>query len=85
MKPHFCLFSLPGLFLALALGWMPLVVRAAGPANSAADRERQLIQVIQSDAPKAQKAITCKRLAIYGSEQAVPVLAPLLADPELAS
>jgi HEAT repeat protein len=85
MKPHFCLFSFSGLFLALALGCMPLVVRAAGPVDSAADRERQLIQVLQSDAPKAQKAITCKRLAIYGSEQAVPVLAPLLADPELAS
>jgi HEAT repeat protein len=44
-----------------------------------------LIAVLKSDAPKAEKAITCKQLAICGTEQSVPVLAPLLADEELAS
>ena len=48
-------------------------------------KQRDLIAVLQSDAPKGEKAITCKRLAIYGTEQSVPVLAPLLADKELAS
>lgn len=48
-------------------------------------KEADLIAVLQSDAPKADKAITCKKLAVWGSEQAVPALAPLLADPELAS
>ena len=33
----------------------------------------------------AEKAITCKRLAIYGTQEAVPALAPLLANEELAS
>jgi HEAT repeat protein len=41
--------------------------------------------VLQSDAGKGDKAITCKRLAIYGTEKSVPVVAPLLADKELAS
>jgi len=48
-------------------------------------KQRDLIAVLQSDAPKSEKAITCKKLAIYGTEQSVPALAPLLADKELAS
>ena len=48
-------------------------------------KQRDLIAVLQSDAPKSEKAITCKKLAIYGNEQSVPALAPLLADKELAS
>ena len=36
-------------------------------------------------APKAEKAITCKKLAIYGSADAVAALKPLVADKELAS
>jgi HEAT repeat protein len=48
-------------------------------------KESDLIRVLESDAAKAEKAITCKRLAIYGSEKCVPVVAPLLADKELAS
>ena len=58
---------------------------AAAPQKSSAERERELIQVLQSDAPKSEKAITCKFLAIYGGKAAVPVVAPLLADAELSS
>ncbi len=54
-------------------------------AHAAEEQQRQLIDVLQSNAPPAQKAITCKRLAVYGTGEAVPALAPLLADPELAS
>ena len=36
-------------------------------------------------APPAEKALACKQLAIYGAKDAVPALAPLLSDPELAS
>jgi len=54
-----------------------------GPAVNM--KQRDLIAVLQSDAPKGEKAIACKRLAIYGTEQSVPSLAPLLADKELAS
>ena len=59
---------------------------ATGQDRAAADaKQRELIGLLKSDAPKADKAIACKRLAIYGTEDAVPVLAPLLADKELAS
>lgn len=58
---------------------------AADSPDSPADKQRALIHVLESDAPAAEKAITCKRLAIYGTADAVPALAPLLADPQLAS
>lgn len=44
-----------------------------------------MIDVLNSDVPKAEKAITCKRLAVYGSKEAVPALAALLPDGELTS
>ncbi|MCX5648959.1 MAG: HEAT repeat domain-containing protein [Planctomycetota bacterium] len=47
--------------------------------------ESKLIAVLTSDAPPQDKAITCKQLAIYGSKAAVPALAALLPDKELAS
>src|ERR1700685_1107887 len=48
-------------------------------------RERDLIAVLRSDAPKAKKADACKDLAVYGSRACVPELARLLADEQLAS
>jgi HEAT repeat protein len=58
----------------------------AGPsASSQQQQERALIQALRSDAPPDQKAITCKKLAIYGTDAAVPALAPLLADERFAS
>jgi HEAT repeat protein len=68
-----------------------LIIVAMSAGTIAQDRQaadvkqRDLISVLQSDAPKSEKAITCKKLAIYGTEQSVPILAPLLADKELAS
>ncbi len=59
---------------------------ALGQDQAAAKaKERELIAVLKSDVPKADKAIPCKQLAIYGTDEAVPALAPLLADPELSS
>lgn len=76
-------------------GWVALLAlllaprpAAAGPiedAETLAAKQRELIHVLQSDAPPQEKAITCKRLVIYGTAEAVPALAPLLADPHLAS
>jgi HEAT repeat protein len=57
----------------------------AGNGNTAQDKQRKLIGVLRSNAPPQEKAITCKLLAIYGTEEAVPVLAPLLSDESLAS
>jgi len=68
-----------------------LMTVVAGAVTAAQDRaaadakQRELIAVLQSDAPKADKAIACKQLTICGTEAAVPALAPLLADMELAS
>ena len=56
------------------------------PAVAGADdSETKLIGVLTSEAPSQEKAITCKKLAIFGSKAAVPALAPLLADKDLAS
>lgn len=49
------------------------------------EKEQKYIAVLRSDAPPAEKAITCKHLARCGSKEAVPALAPLLSDPQLAS
>jgi HEAT repeat protein len=68
-----------------------LIIVTASAGTVAQDRpaadvkQNNLIAMLQSDAPKSEKAITCKQLSIYGTEQSVPVLAPLLADKELAS
>lgn len=47
--------------------------------------EKDLIAVLSTDSPLADKAIACKRLAIYGSEECVASVAPLLADEKLSS
>src|SRR5688500_2553355 len=52
---------------------------------AAAEKERELIAIIKSDKPAAEKAIPCKHLAIYGSKEAVPALAALLPDKDLSS
>jgi HEAT repeat protein len=48
-------------------------------------KEADLIAVLHSNGPKANKADACKDLAVYGSSAAVPELAKLLADEQLAS
>ena len=73
------------LCLTAALLMATIMGTLVNRAPAADEQERQLIDILQSDAPKAQKAITCKRLAVYGTQDAVPALAPLLTDPELAS
>jgi len=66
-------------------GFLTLLLATALAAVTAAESPRKLIDILKSNAPPAEKAITCKRLAIYGDKDAVPALAPLLADPQLAS
>ena len=55
-------------------------LKATSPKN-----EQELIAILRSDAPEAEKALACKHLAVYGSSEAVPELAKLLADEQLAS
>ena len=72
------------LALVLAAG-SARAAAAAESQSSSAEKERELIRVLQSNVPPAEKAIPCKQLAIYGTKDAVPALAPLLSDPQLAS
>ena len=51
----------------------------------AADKQGPLIATLKSDSPPGEKAIACKQLAIYGDKEAVPALAPLLLNKDLAS
>ena len=83
--PHFALLASCASVLSLVLTASPARAAAAEAQDSPATKERALISVLQSSAPQAEKAITCKKLAIYGTKAAVPALAPLLADPELTS
>ncbi|NMD34444.1 MAG: hypothetical protein GYA73_01050, partial [Planctomycetes bacterium] len=62
-----------------------LTLWAAAPAQAAEENEGRLIAILRSDAPRAEKAITCKRLVLYGTKEAVPALAALLPDAELTS
>jgi len=54
-------------------------------SDSSREKERQPIAIIQSTAPPQDKAIPCKQLAVYGTKDAVPALAALLSNDELAS
>ena len=81
----------PTPILTWAFTALSLFIAWSGPAcagetaSSAPEQERALIQVLQSDAPPGQKALACKKLAIYGTDKAVPALATLLADERFAS
>jgi len=55
----------------------------AAPAPT--EKEAKLIELISSSAPKGERAVACKKLAIYGTDAAVPALAELLCDADLAS
>lgn len=55
------------------------------PAAEPSAKEQELLAVLRSDAPAAEKAITCKRLAIAGSAASVGDLARLLENEQLAS
>lgn len=70
---------------AILFGCLLISVLSFSRTALGAEQERELIALLKSDAKGGDKAIACKRLAVYGSAEAVPVLAPLLADEHLAS
>ena len=83
MKPHFATPIIFGAIFVLLTVQPSLAANASNEA--AAEKQRKLIAILQSDAPPQDKAIPCKQLAIYGDKQAVPALAPLLANKDLSS
>jgi HEAT repeat protein len=80
-------FAWCAVLLMVAASTMAASQSSPAPANAqnAKDRERELIAVLKSDAPAGEKAITCKRLSVSGTQEAVPALAPLLLDKDLSS
>ena len=74
-------FRFPSLFLASLLLCSPFLV---AQVTSLSD-EAELIAILQSDGPPADKAMACKRLAIYGSEKCVLDVGKLLKDEQLSS
>ncbi len=73
--------------VAAAISWLAFTQAAVAADNQPTAQEKQqaLIAVLQSDAPPSEKAITCKKLAVYGGKEAIPALAALLPDKDLAS
>jgi HEAT repeat protein len=59
--------------------------RSPCSAADVAEEEGRLIGLLRSEAAPQDKALACKRLAVVGSKNAVPALAPLLENKELAS
>ncbi len=72
------------LTLVVALGTQADAAKKAAKANLP-NEQQQLIDRLRSDAPPAEKALACKRLAIIGNGEAVPALAALLPSAELSS
>ncbi|MCX6902356.1 MAG: DUF1080 domain-containing protein [Verrucomicrobia bacterium] len=76
----FTRFILPTL-AALCLLLLPNATAADSPAK----KTRQLMAVLQSNAPFFDKARACQQLGELGDAQAVPALAALLADEHLSA
>lgn len=72
-------------FAAVFLGLLGLSPALSLAADASSDKERDLIALLRSDAQPGDKAIACKKLAIYGTSEAVPELAKLLTNEDLAS
>jgi HEAT repeat protein len=73
------------IFLPALLVMAAASARGGEESAATSEKERELIAVLQSDAPPAEKALACKHLAVHGTSEAVPELARLLADEQLAS
>ncbi len=83
--------SLYGLMIASLLNAVSLTANGADWTADQLSRpfpevasEEQLIEILRTAEP-AEKAFACKQLAIQGSKAAVPELAKLLSDEQLAS
>lgn len=64
---------------------LPLLAISAATADELFNtNEAELIEVLKTGQP-AEKAIACKKLAVFGTKDSVSLLAPLLEDEQLAS
>jgi len=70
---------LPALLLVAPMGGRCAPAEASPPAD-----EDTLIALLDSGAPRNEKAGACARLAVIGTAKSVPALSRLLADPDLS-
>ena len=82
---HFIHLTRAAVCLAAMLAAVATPARAADDIKASSEKEQELLAILRSEAPGADKAIACKQLAIYGSDAAVPDLAKLLSDAQFAS
>src|SRR5258705_13514911 len=52
----------------VSIGYAPADKTTGTPA----EKQRQLIAILKSNSQPAEKAVACKRLAVYGTKDAVP-------------
>jgi len=72
-------------FLTAVIAMAVASARTAKAQDISAKNEQELITILRSDAPAAERALACKHLSVKGSSEAIPELAKLLADEQLAS
>ena len=60
------------------------VAATHGDAAARKSLEKRLVGVLKSDAPRAAKDVVCRHLSLIGTADAVPALAALLTDKDLA-
>ena len=78
-------FSRNGLLLSACLA-MTIATSQVGLCQVASmEKESDLIGILKADSKPGDKAMACKRLAIYGTAEAAPELAKLLTDEQLAA
>ena len=73
------------LTLIVVLALRPRPPEAGRQGQALPNDQQKLIDLLRSNAPPAEKALACKRLAIIGNGEAVPALAALLPSAELSS
>jgi HEAT repeat protein len=78
-------FKNPVVLLAALTMFTVASTYSFGAPGKPSTNEAELIALLHSDAATADKALACKQLAVYGSAEAVPELAKLLGNSELAS
>lgn len=74
-----------GRYIAVFAASLVMTAGVVWAADPSPEKEKELIGILSSEAPGAEKAIACKQLAIHGSDAAVPELAKLLPNPQLSS
>ena len=82
---QFIRFTRAAVCLAAMLAVAATSARAAEDIKAPSEKEQELLAILRSEAPAADKAMACKHLAIHGSDAAVPDLAKLLSDAQFAS